>query len=212
MRTSLARSSSSVSLPLGWGATAKAHQPQRGDMFIARPNRNLRKPRRGGMVSSRTGHAAPTGLAEKIGGVAVAINMSLLRSWPNPAYALDGWIPSLLIAGHDRPAASDVQGWAGGTTAKAHQPQRGDMFIARPNRNLRKPRRGGMLLSRTGHAAPTGLAEKIGGVAVAINMSLLRSWPNPAHALDGWIPSLLIAGHDRPAASDEHRSTSPLPT
>ena len=61
MRTSLARSSSSVSLPLGWGATAKAHQPQRGDMFIARPNRNLRKPRRGGMVSSRTGHAAPTG-------------------------------------------------------------------------------------------------------------------------------------------------------
>ena len=58
MRTSLARSSSSVSLPLGWGATAKAHQPQRGDMFIARPNRNLRKPRRGDMVLSRTGHAA----------------------------------------------------------------------------------------------------------------------------------------------------------
>jgi len=96
--------------------------------------------------------------------------------------------------------------WAGGgATAKAHQPQRGDMFIARPNRNRRKPRRGGMVLSLTGHAAPTGLAEKIGGVVAAINMSLLRSWPNPAHALDGWIPSLLDAGHDRPAASDEHR-------
>jgi len=95
--------------------------------------------------------------------------------------------------------------WAGGATAKAHQPQRGDMFIARPNRNLRKPRRGGMVLSRTGHAAPTGLAEKIEGVVVAINMSLLRSWPNPAHALDGWIPSLLIAGHQWPAASDEQR-------
>ena len=90
--------------------------------------------------------------------------------------------------------------WAGGAAAKAHQPQRGDMFIARPDRNLRKPRRGGMVLSRTGHAAPTGLAEKIGGVVVAINMSLLRSWPNPAHALDGWIPSLLIAGHHWPAA------------
>ena len=84
----------------------------------------------------------------------VTINMSLLRSWPNPAHALDGWIPSLLDAGHDRPAASDEQGWAGGgATAKAHQPQRGDMFIARPNRNLRKPRRGDMVLSRTGHAA-----------------------------------------------------------
>jgi len=81
------------------------------------------------------------------------------------------------------------------------------MFIARPNRNLRKPRRGGMVPSGTGHAAPTGLAEKIGDVVVAINMSLLRSWPNPAHALDGWIPSLLIAGHDRTAASDEHRWT-----
>jgi len=53
--------------------------------------------------------------------------------------------------------------WAGGAAAKAHQPQRGDMFIVRPNRNLRKPRRGGMVLSRTGHVAPTGLAEKIGG-------------------------------------------------
>ena len=95
--------------------------------------------------------------------------------------------------------------WAGGATAKAHQPQRGDMFIAQPNRNLRKPRRGGMVPSRTGHAAPTGLAEKIGGVVVAINMSLLRSWPNPAHALDGWIPSLLDAGHDRPSATEEHR-------
>ena len=62
-----------------------------------------------------------------------------------------------------------------------------------------------MACARWHHAAPTGLAEKIGGVVVAINMSLLRSWPNPAHALDGWIPSLLIAGHDRPAASDEHR-------
>ena len=62
-----------------------------------------------------------------------------------------------------------------------------------------------MVLSRTGHAAPTGLAEKIGGVVVTINMSLLRSWPNPAHALDGWIPSRLIAGHHWPAASDEHR-------
>ena len=79
------------------------------------------------------------------------------------------------------------------------------MFIARPNRNLRKPRRGGRVLSRTGHAAPTGLAEKIGGVVVAINMSLLRSWPNPAHALDGWIPSLLDAGHHWPAASDVQR-------
>ena len=37
------------------------------------------------MVPSRTGHAAPPGLAEKIGGVVVAINMSLLRSWPNVA-------------------------------------------------------------------------------------------------------------------------------
>ena len=62
-----------------------------------------------------------------------------------------------------------------------------------------------MVPSRTGHAAPTGLAEKIGGVVVAINMSLLRSWPNPAHALDGWIPSLLDAGHDRPSATEEHR-------
>jgi len=101
--------------------------------------------------------------------------------------------------------AAQAQRSAGGATAKAHQPQWGDMFIARPNRNLRKPRRGGMVLSRTGHAAPTGLAEKIGGVVVTINMSLLRSWPNPAHALDGWIPSLLIAGHHWPAASDEHR-------
>ena len=94
----------------------------------------------------------------------------------------------------------------GGAAAKAHQPQRGDMFIARPNRNLRKPRRGGMLLSRTGHAAPTGLVEKIGGVVVTINMSLLRSWPNPAHALDGWIPSLLIAGHHCPGLPEPARS------
>ena len=128
----------------------------------------------------------------------------------------------------------------GGAAAKAHQPQRGDMFIARPDRNLRKPRRGGMVPSRTGHAAPTGewhllklilpyktpqkpndsrtrwpyvsaipptgLAEKIGDVVVAINMSLLRSWPNPAHALDGWIPSLLIAGHHCPGLPEPARS------
>jgi len=48
--------------------------------------------------------------------VVVTINMSLLRSWPNPAHALDGWIPSLLIAGHDRPATSDEHRWAGGAT------------------------------------------------------------------------------------------------
>ncbi|MEI7939570.1 MAG: hypothetical protein WCK27_23045, partial [Verrucomicrobiota bacterium] len=53
---------------------------------------------------------------------------------------------------------------------------------------------------------PTGLAEKIGGVVVTINMSLLRSWPNPAHALDGWIPSLLIAGHHCPGLPEQGRS------
>jgi len=59
--------------------------------------------------------------------------------------------------------AADAERWAAGQAAKAPKPQRGDMFIARQNRNLRKPRRGGMVLSRTGHAAPTGRAERIGG-------------------------------------------------
>ena len=48
----------------------------------------------------------------------------------------------------------------GGATAKAHQPQRGDMFIARPYRNLRKPRRGGMVLPRTGQCRPYGACGK----------------------------------------------------
>jgi len=128
----------------------------------------------------------------------------------NPQGAANGRQPFRSVAFVSRwrlPPVAHPECWAGGAVAKAHQPQRGDMFIAQPNRNLRKPRRGGMVPSRTGHAAPTGLAEKIGDVVVAINMSLLRSWPNPAHALDGWIPSLLIAGHDRTAASDEHRWT-----
>jgi len=68
------------------------------------------------------------------------------------------------------------------------------MFIARHNRNLRKPRRGSMVLSRTCHAAPTGLAERIGGT-VTINMSLLRSWPNPAGAEDGGSASLSFIGY-----------------
>jgi len=120
----------------------------------------------------------------------------ILSSRPNPAASVAAPTGVCLLRLPLGRRATDQHCWAGGAAAKAHQPQRGDMFIARPNRNLRKPRRGGMVPSRTGHAAPAGLAEKIGGVVVAINMSLLRSWPNPAHALDGWIPSLLIAGHD----------------
>ena len=72
-------------------------------------------------------------------------------------------IACLLAIEHYCPGWPEPGHWAGGAAAKAHQPQRGDMFIVRPNRNLRKPRRGGMVLSRTGHVDPTGLAEKIGG-------------------------------------------------
>ena len=99
---------------------------------------------------------------------------------PNPAPPVDGGIPLQLHIQRAWPSAAQHARWAGGAAAKANQPQRGDMFIAQPNRNLRKPRRGGMVPSRTGHAAPPGLAEKIGGVVVTIIMSLLRSWPKPA--------------------------------
>ena len=124
---------------------------------------------------------------------------------PNYRAALDAATGLCLHIGHQRRGASERGRWAAGPAAKIHQPQRGDLSIARPSRSLRQPRRGDMEPSRTGHAAPTGLAEKSGG-AVTINMSLLRSWPNPAHALDGGIPARLIAGHHWPAASDEHRS------
>ena len=58
------------------------------------------------------------------------------------------------------PLIGDLCRSAGGATAKAHQPQRGDMFIARPYRNLRKPRRGGMVLPRTGQCRPYGACGK----------------------------------------------------
>jgi hypothetical protein len=44
---------------------------------------NPLKPRRGGMVRSGAGHAAPTEL-ERVFESAVAIDMSLLRSWARP--------------------------------------------------------------------------------------------------------------------------------
>jgi hypothetical protein len=43
------------------------------------------------------------------------------------------------------------------------------------------------------------------GAAAFMGFRLLRM-ANPAHALDGRIPSLLHTGHHRPAPSDEHRS------
>ena len=68
---------------------------------------------------------------------------------PNPAPPVDGGIPLQLHIRRAWPSATEEHRWAGGAVAKANQPQRGDMFIAQPNRNLRKPRRGGMVPSRT---------------------------------------------------------------
>ena len=79
-----------------------------------------------------------------------------MKPAPNPAPPVDGGIPLQLHIQRAWPSATEEHRWAGGAVAKANQPQRGDMFIAQPNRNLRKPRRGGMVSSRTGHAAPTG--------------------------------------------------------
>jgi len=59
-----------------------------------------------------------------------------------------------------------------------------DCWAARQAAKAHKPRRGDMVLSRTCHAAPTGLAERIGG-AVAITMPLLRSWSRVASRRSG---------------------------
>jgi hypothetical protein len=50
-------------------------------MFIVpAPKQNRLKPHRGGMVRSGVDHAAPMEL-KRMHGIAVTINMSLLRSW-----------------------------------------------------------------------------------------------------------------------------------
>ncbi|MEI6392926.1 MAG: hypothetical protein WCT12_17710, partial [Verrucomicrobiota bacterium] len=64
--------------------------------------------------------------------------MSLLRSWPNPTDTEDDGSASLSFIGCHWPTASDPQRWTPEQAANAHKPQRGDMFIARQNRNLRK--------------------------------------------------------------------------
>ena len=124
-------------------------------------------------------------------------------SRPNYRAALEARRTACYISGVIGPARERAS-LAAGQIAETRKPQRGDMVIARDKRNLRKPRRGGMVLARTGQAAPTGLEEVIGGAAT-INMSLLRSWPNPAAALDGGRPARFAFLARWPAASERRR-------
>jgi hypothetical protein len=61
-------------------------------MFIVPQSRqNLLKPHRGGTVGYGAGYAAPTELKRTLG-IAGAINMSLLRSWPAAALGPRRWL------------------------------------------------------------------------------------------------------------------------